>query len=553
MQHDGTRTRSYLIWLCVSFLIINNVLAWASPKPDTGTRLNSIPFVPGLNAQSHPEVARAEVSTELASKFIKKNSVVSPNSSGASATVSPKEVRVVYLVPSDRTIRQDYVSGIRSAIVHLQAFYQNQLGSGFAFSLHSPIVEVFQTSHAASFYSTGGNATQIGFWNSVLGDGFALSGGGFNDPNNRWIYYVDADPVCGQVVGGTSGVALLPANDLRGLTGQPNIPPCVGQPPDSNGLCRWVGGLGHELGHAFGLPHPPGCDQGNCSEFAAHSLMYLGYIDYPNTYFLDDDKAALLATGFFSVLSPLEFSPNCTVTSSSGGNDAIGVYFPTDRTFYLRNTNNVGNADFTIQYGPAGVMPIAGDWNGDGTTTIGVYETSTRTFYLRNSNTVGPADIQIQYGPAGAIPIAGDWNGDGTDTIGVYDPATQTFYLRNSNTPGNADIQIQYGPPGSLPAVGDFDGNGTDTIGVYETSTRTFYLRNSNTIGNADIQIQYGPSNSVPAVGDFDGNGTTTIGVYETSTRTFYLRNSNTVGTADITAAFGPDGSKSLIGDWDGL
>ena len=187
MQHDGTRTRSYLIWLCVSFLIIDSVLTLASPKPDTG-----------LNAQSHPEGARAEVSTELASKFIKKNSVVSPNSSGANATVSPKEVRVVYLVPSDRTIRQDYVSGIRSAIVHLQAFYQGQLGSGFAFSLHSPIVEVFQTSHAASFYSTGGNATQIGFWTSVLGDGFALSGGGFNDPNNRWIYYVDADPTCGQ-------------------------------------------------------------------------------------------------------------------------------------------------------------------------------------------------------------------------------------------------------------------------------------------------------------------------------------------------------------------
>jgi hypothetical protein len=316
MQHDGTRTRNYLIWLYVSFLIIGNILAIASPKPDTGTRLNSIPFVPSLNAQSHPEGARAEVSPELASEFIKRNSVVSPNSYGAGATVSQKEVRVVYLVPSDRTIRQDYVSAIQSAIVHLQAFYQGQLGSGFAFSLHSPIVEVFQTSHAASFYSTGGNATQIGFWNSVLGDGFALSGGGFNDPNNRWIYYVDADPICNQVTGGTSGVALLPANDLRGLTGQPNVPPCTGQQPDLNGPCRWVGGLGHELGHAFGLPHPPGCDQGTCTEFARRSLMYLGYIEYPNTYFLDEDKSALLATGFFSVLSPLQ-SPDCAVPTEA--------------------------------------------------------------------------------------------------------------------------------------------------------------------------------------------------------------------------------------------
>src|ERR1044072_4912380 len=62
MQHDGTRTRSYIIWLCISFLIIYNVLALASPKPGTGAGLSSIPFVPGLNAQSHPEVARSEIS-----------------------------------------------------------------------------------------------------------------------------------------------------------------------------------------------------------------------------------------------------------------------------------------------------------------------------------------------------------------------------------------------------------------------------------------------------------------------------------------------------------
>ena len=239
--------------------------------------------------------------------------------------------------------------------------------------------------------------------------------------------------------------------------------------------------------------------------------------------------------------------------SAVTGTETIGVYFPTDRTFYLRNSNTIGNADITVQYGPPGAIPVVGDWDGDGVTTLSVYDPTDRIFYIRNSNTPGNADLVIQYGPAGVIPIAGDWNGDGTDTIGVYDPATQTFYLRNSNTPGNADIQIQYGPPGSVPAVGDFDGNGTDTIGVYETATRTFYLRNSNTIGNADIQIQYGPPNSVPTIGDFDGNGTATIGVYETSTRTFYLRNSNTIGNADLQIQYGPAGATALIGDWDGL
>jgi cold shock protein len=52
-----------------------------------------------------------------------------------------------------------------------------------------------------------------------LADGFALTGGRFFDPENRWIFYLDADPACGQITGGTSGVALLPANDLRGSPG----------------------------------------------------------------------------------------------------------------------------------------------------------------------------------------------------------------------------------------------------------------------------------------------------------------------------------------------
>lgn len=310
MQHPATTTRACLIWLCFSFIIIDNVLAVTSPKSETGAPRNSIQLFPKLNAESRLEIPRDGVTAELVSDFIAKHSARSPNFSDAIPSVQ-KEVRIVYLVPSDKSIRQEYLTGTAVAIGHLQAFYQSQLGSGFAFSLHSPVVEVFQTSHSAAFYSTGANSSQIGFWTSVLGDGFALSGGGFDDPNNRWIYYVDADPLCGQVTGGTNGVALLPSNDLRGLSGQANLSPCVGQPPDLGGVCRWVGGLGHELGHAFGLPHPPGCDQGTCSDFARHSLMYLGYIDYPNTYFLDADKTALLGTGFFSVQSPLEFSPDC--------------------------------------------------------------------------------------------------------------------------------------------------------------------------------------------------------------------------------------------------
>ena len=231
----------------------------------------------------------------------------------------------------------------------------------------------------------------------------------------------------------------------------------------------------------------------------------------------------------------------------------IGIYVPSNQTFYLRNSNTPGFADSTVRYGPSGATAIVGDWDGNGTATIGVFDPSDQSFYLRNSNTLGLANIAFRYGPPGAIPISGDWNGDGVTTIGVYDPSSQTFYLRNSNSAGFADLTIRYGPPGAVPVVGDWDGDGTTTIGVYDPSSQTFYLRNSNTIGFADFTIRYGPSGATPLVGDWDGNGSVTIGVYDPASQTFYLRNSNTIGFADLTIRYGPPGATPLAGNWDGL
>lgn len=252
--------------------------------------------------------------TEELRRFVKERSFDNPSfrrkqgeraraAAAQSAAQGTRQVRVIYLVPSDKNVRADYQNEIARAVSDLQRFYREQLGGGLGFSLHAPTVEVYQTPHAAAFYSTGNGSGS--FWARVLDDGFELTGGGFNDPNNRWVFYVDADPACGQGIGGTQGVALLAANDLRGLTGQANVPLCPNEFPDKFGVNRWVGGFGHELGHTFDLPHPPGCDAGHCAggSLAAHSLMWTGYALYPSTYLLDENKTQLLATNFFNVLS----------------------------------------------------------------------------------------------------------------------------------------------------------------------------------------------------------------------------------------------------------
>lgn len=234
-----------------------------------------------------------------------------------SVTVMP-QVRAVYLVPSDRIPQEGYRIGIERAIRQLQVFYRDQLANGKAFSLPDPVVEVLPTSHPVSWYRTDAPASSEAgrFWESVLNDGFQLTGGAFDDPNNLWVFYIDADPLCSQYVGGTHGIALLPRNDLRGLVCDGNTPPCPDQNPDLLPICRWVGGLGHEVGHAFNLPHPnPGtCPAPDTS--CAQALMWTGYAGYPNAYLLPSDKSTLLnsplTAQFFAILDPGPLPDLCT-------------------------------------------------------------------------------------------------------------------------------------------------------------------------------------------------------------------------------------------------
>jgi hypothetical protein len=287
---------------CLSLLVALTVMIWTAglqvQEASAQRRPDSVWMPSG-----HADVAGATQQDPSMKAFIANNSkpAKKPSSGGF--------VHVVYLVPADKTPRDDYAAAVEEAILEMQAFYQEELGIsrsrgrktvGETFETFTPTVEVVVTPHDSAYYNANNQAGSFEFFFRAVGDGFEATGGGFNDPDAVWVYYIDADPACGQGTGGTSGVALLPANDLRGLVGEPNVPPCIGDPPDTGGVCRWVGGLGHELGHAFGLPHPPGCDQGTCSAEAFFSLMFFGYILYPDTYFLDEDKELLEASPFFA-------------------------------------------------------------------------------------------------------------------------------------------------------------------------------------------------------------------------------------------------------------
>ena len=232
-----------------------------------------------------------------------------PRDGGMDAFIDPgvpgPVVRIIYIPTADRPRREDYVRSLERGVRHLQTWYREQMGTGKTFRVREPIVEVVPSTHDSAWFATndpdGGDVLYRWGQNARI-EAFALTGGRYDDPDNIWVYYVDSDNACGQMGGsGGNGVTALPANDLRGLNGMNGVPTC---PTDPMWVyeyppCRWIGGLGHELGHALGRPHPPGCDEAapSCDSSA---LMWAGFYEYPaGAYLRDDDRAALEVSPFF--------------------------------------------------------------------------------------------------------------------------------------------------------------------------------------------------------------------------------------------------------------
>ena len=197
-------------------------------------------------------------------------------------------------------------------------------------------------------------------------------------------------------------------------------------------------------------------------------------------------------------------------------------------TWFLRNSNTTGTADFSFVYGNPGDLPLFGDWDGTGPDGPGVVRSA--VWYLRCCNETGVATVPpFTYGNSNDFPISGRWvPGTVTDTVGVV--RGNNWFLRNSNTTGTADLSFAYGNSGDFPIVGDWDGDGIDTPGVVRGNR--WFLRNSNSTGVADIAFTYGNSGDLPIVGDWDTNDTETPGVVRGNVR--FLRNSNSAGVADV-------------------
>nr|WP_239522019.1 N-acetylmuramoyl-L-alanine amidase [Geodermatophilus sabuli] len=211
----------------------------------------------------------------------------------------------------------------------------------------------------------------------------------------------------------------------------------------------------------------------------------------------------------------------------------------------LRNSNTPGAPDLDFSRGDRGDVPIACDWNGDGTETVGIFRRGRFVLFDSNSPTAAPV-ADFWFGDPSDRPLCGDWDGDGKDSIGVWRPGS--FFLRNANSTGPAQGAFMFGDRTAQPVAGNWDGDPYDTVGVYQRNV--FHFTNSNLRPNTDGHLYFGDGSDRIVAGDWTGTGRDTIGVRRGTN--FFLTNSLSRPTTDVALQFGEVADAPLPGDWDG-
>ncbi len=204
-------------------------------------------------------------------------------------TMPPPAVRVIYATPSDAEANPIYMEAVQEALHRIQDWYADKL-NGVTYELRDPVPEHCTLAQPADYYAREGG------WDRTITDLQHCAPVKYPSLYYVWVIYVDTPFDCeaSELGRGGGGVTLMHRDDLDGLANPEGNTQCGFHRPQRG----YIGGAAHELGHAFGLPHPPGCDDGldTCDE---DLLMSGGYAyDFPDTHLTKSDISILRASPF---------------------------------------------------------------------------------------------------------------------------------------------------------------------------------------------------------------------------------------------------------------
>jgi hypothetical protein len=164
----------------------------------------------------------------------------------------------------------------------------------------------------------------------------------------------------------------------------------------------------------------------------------------------------------------------------------LGVWRPSDATW------RVQGAVAPLLTGSAGDVPVAADFDGDGSGDPGTWTPTTGRWTIANSG-AGTVE-QYTLGQAGDRPVPADYNGDGRAEPAVWRPNDGMWWV-------GVGPPTQWGVSGDVPVPGDYDGDGRADLAVYRPAEGMWHIRGGRT-------VRLGEANFLPLPADYDGDGT---------------------------------------------
>jgi hypothetical protein len=168
-------------------------------------------------------------------------------------------------------------------------------------------------------------------------------------------------------------------------------------------------------------------------------------------------------------------------------------------------------------FGPAGGVPVVGDWDGSGLKRIGAFRNGVWYLDINNDGVFGSGDQTVNFGQTGDLPVVGDWDATGRIKLGLFRAGTFILDLSGhlSGVPsGNSDASFTLGRAGDLPVAADWNGSGSTKVGVFRAGAWLIDYNGDRVLDSNDPSWTYGQAGDLPAVGDWDGSGAAKIGVY---------------------------------------
>lgn len=205
-------------------------------------------------------------------------------------------------------------------------------------------------------------------------------------------------------------------------------------------------------------------------------------------------------------------------------------------------------------WGSPSDIPVAADWNGDGSDELAVF-TNGVWFIDRNGDfTFDPATEIQGWGASGWIPISGDWDGDGDADLGAIDPSAMVWFRdMNGDFAFDPVTEIHgWGSPGDIPLARDWNGDGKTSMGVFSGGVWFIDFDGDNAFHPATDIRGWGVAGWTPVAGDWDGDGDDDLGAIDPASMVWFrdMNGDFAFDPATEMQGWGSAGDVAVVADW---